>query len=611
MHKIYLVKKQIFLIAFIILPLVSFSQLDISVTSKLIPLYPSDGDTLSGCRDSVIWLKATVTDSGSPVTNAEYYWDFDDGTTISGTDKDSVTHQFTEGGGYRIKLKVIDASLQEGFKILPLKIAMSPNYSQTKVDLPEDVTGICKGSSATLIGKAYPEEWKDTIIYEVKEDPAKEINDVLPYQSNLYFDEFPEGTTYNPGDIDSIEINFEHSDMGNLQIKLTCENGSSVILKNFDATNHAYLGEPIDDEASSEAGTPYRYYWSNSSVSGTINSTTLSPVPAAAYLPEESFDNLAGCPMNGNWTLDITDNQNTDNGFIFNWTIIFKENIRPEKWTFKDTLLISKEINGVIYGTYWEGLNVGLPPIFWDNDTIKGNTSASPDVYGPNGYKFHVINNFGCPQDTQVVLKVEEATATATPQNGEAKLDVTFENTTSWATEKEWDFGDKSPVELRIDEDTISHKYLEKGTYEVVMKVSDDNTCTDYDTLTVEVSVEPSKLENVPNVFTPNGDGINDVWKFSEESLKGMKEFHLTIYNRWGQKVWETENQDEAINTGWDGKNFLGITCSPGIYYYVIKALGKDGIEYKGDRGGKKNEQTPVDENRIITGTKGTIHLFR
>ncbi len=556
-------------------------------------------------------FKATVTDGGSPVTNAEYYWDFDDGTTTSGTDKDSVTHQFTEGGGYRIKLKVVDASLQEGFKILPLKIAVPPNYSQTKVDLPEDQRGICKGSSANLIGKAYSEEWKDTIIYEVKENPAKEINDVLPYQSSLYFDEFSEGATYNIGDIDSIGINLEHSDMGNLQIKLTCENGSSVILKDFDAANYAYLGEPIDDEASSEAGTPYQYYWSNSSVSGIINSTTLSPIPAAAYLPEESFDNFAGCSMNGNWTLDITDNQNTDNGFVFSWVIVFKENIKPAKWTFKDTLLISKEINGVIYGTYWEGLNVGLPPIFQDNDTIKGNTSASPDIYGPNGYKFHVINNFGCPQDTQIILKVEEATATASPQNGEAKLDVTFENTTSWATEKEWDFGDKSPVELRTDEDTISHKYLEKGTYEVVMKVSDDNACTDYDTLTIEVSVEPSKLENVPNVFTPNGDGINDVWKFSEENLKGMEEFHITIYNRWGQKVWETKSQDEAINEGWDGKNIFGITCSPGVYYYVIKALGKDGIEYKGDRGGKKNEQTSVDENRIITGTKGTIHLFR
>ena len=609
MHKIITVKK-IFLFFLLTIPSIAFSQLNISITSNLIPLYPSDGDTLSACRDSVIMFKATVTDGGSPVTNAEYYWDFDDGTTTFGTDKDSVTHQFTDGGGYRVKLKVVDASMQEGFKTAPLKVAVAPDYSKTKVDLPEDITGICKGSSANLIGKAFPTEWKDTIIYEIKEDPALEVSDIKPYQSSLTFDEFPEGTLYNPGDIDSIGINFEHSDMGNLQIKLTCENGTSVILKNYDTGNHAYLGEPIDDETSSEAGIPYQYYWSNASTSGIINATTLSPIPASSYLPEQSFDNFSGCPMNGNWTIDITDNQNTDNGFIFNWTIVFKENIRPEKWTFKDTLLQYKEINNIIYGTYWEGKNVGGTTILADGDTIEGNASASPDVYGGHGYKFHVINNFGCPQDTTIILTVEEASATATPEGGEAKLDVKFENTTSWASEKEWDFGDKNPTELIIEEDTISHKYIEKGIYDAILTATDNNGCIDYDTLTIEVTVEPSALTNVPNVFTPNGDDINDVWKFSEENLKGMKEFHLTIYNRWGEKVYETSNQDEAINKGWDGKNLLGLTCSPGTYYYVIKALGKDGKEYKGDRGSKKKNKIP-DENTITTGAKGTIHLFR
>ncbi len=600
--------KKVFIIFLILLPFSVFSQLNISISSKLVPLYPTDGDTLSGCRDSVYWFKATVTDGGSSVTNAEYYWDFDDGATTSGTDKDSVAHQFSGGGGYRIKLKVVDASLNEGFKILPLKIAMPPNYSKTKVDLPEDQTGICKGSSANLIGKAYPVEWKDSIIYEVKEDPAKEISDILPYQSTISFDEFPEGTIYNIGDIDSVGINFEHSDMGNLQIKLSCENGTSVILKNFDATNHAYLGEPIDDEASSEAGTPYQYYWSNASVSGVINSTTLSPIPENAYLPEESFDNFAGCPMNGTWTLDITDNQNTDNGFVFSWVIKFKKDILPENWTFKDTLLQSKTINGTLYGTYWEGKNASLTQIMSLGDTISGNATAAPEIYGNNGYKFHIINNFGCPQDTSITLTVEEASATANPENGVAKLNVAFENTTSWAVEKEWNFGDKSPTELIIEEDTISHKYLEKGNYKAVLTATNKNGCIDYDTLTIDVSVEPSKIES-PNVFTPNGDGINDVYKFSEESLKGMKEFHLTIYNRWGEKMYETKSQEDAINVGWDGKNMIGITASPGVYYYVIYAKGKDGITYQGDRGGKKNKKPA--ENTVTTASKGTIRLFR
>ena len=198
------------------------------------------------------------------------------------------------------------------------------------------------------------------------------------------------------------------------------------------------------------------------------------------------------------------------------------------------------------------------------------------------------------------------------PEGGEAKLDVKFENTTSWASEKEWDFGDKSPAELIIEEDTVSHKYLEKGTYSAILTVTDDKGCFDTDTILIEVLVEPSKLENVPNVFTPNGDGINDFFKFSEENLKGMKEFHMTIYNRWGQKVYETYNT-EAEEISWDGKNKLGFTVSPGVYYYVITAEGKDDKIYKGDRGSKKDKQqtTTPDENTISTGAKGIIHVFR
>ncbi len=594
-----------------LIPVFVFSQLNINITSNLIPLYPSDGDTLSGCRDSVIIFKAVVIDTGTglPVTNAEYYWNFDDGTNFNGTDEDSVAHQFTNGGLYRVRLKVTDASMQEATKIKSIRIAVSPDYSKTKVDLPEDVTGICKSSSGKLLGKAFPVEWKDSIIYEVTEDPAKEISDITPYSSELFFNEFPEGTSYNPGDIDSIGIKSEHSDMGNLQIKLSCENGTSVILKDFDASNHAYLGEPIDVESSSDPGTPYMYYWSDSSSSGTINSTTLSPVPATAYLPEQSFDNFSGCPMNGTWTLDITDNQNTDNGFVFSWIIKFKKDIQPKNASFKDTLLQYKEINSIIYGTYWEGKNAGGTAIFTEGDTIKGTAFASPDVYGGHAYTFHVINNFGCPQDTSIILTVEKASATANPQNGEAKLDVAFENTTSWATEKEWNFGDKSPKELYLEEDTVSHKYLEKGTYDAVLKVSDNTGCTDYDTLTIGVTVEPSKLD-VPNVFTPNDDGINDVFKFTEDGLKGMKEFHLTIYDRWGKKMYETYNPEEAVNVGWDGTNLLGIKASPGVYYYIITAEGKDGKVYKGDRGSKKKQQQ-TDENRVIEGTKGTIRLLR
>ena len=79
---------------------------------------------------------------------------------------------------------------------------------------------------------------------------------------------------------------------------------------------------------------------------------------------------------------------------------------------------------------------------------------------------------------------------------------------------------------------------------------------------------------NPPNAFSPNGDGANDTWK-----LEGFKQFtsvNVIIFNRWGQKVFEsTDPQSE-----WDGTNKKGKDLPIGTYYYVI--------DYKTDSGSKK-----------------------
>lgn len=571
----------------------SFSQYELRMLVNLSPIYISDGDTLSACRDSMLVFKAAVTNNIDTIDDAEYFWDFDNGT-LHGLNKDSVTHVYENGGGYRVKLKIVkDANVWD--TIIPIKVAIKPNYSKTKVNLPEGHEGICLGSKAPIIGKAYPEAWEDEPIYKVIETPYDYFEFDDDYTSNLIFDEFNFNATFTSGNIDSIGLKILHADMGDLQIKLSCENGNSVILKDYSPTNHLLLGDTATDEA-------FQYYWSTSA-SETMNSITTNAnniIPASAYLPNQPFINLIGCKLNGKWTIDIIDNQELDSGFVYSWNIVFQEDVLPNVWTFKDTLLQYKEINNVLYGTYWSGKNPGASSVIKIGDTIFANTNPQPEIYGNNKYTFHIINNFSCPQDTFVMLNVEQATFTATPESGEAKLDAEFENTTSWASERDWEFGDKSSKELRIDNDTITHKYLEKGDYDAILIVTDDNGCSDTDTITINVTVEPFKIENVPNMFSPSKDEINEVYKFSEENLKGIKDFELYIYNRWGQKVYETKDVEEAINTGWNGKNLLGIRCSPGIYFYVIKARPKDtDLKF-----GEKNKDEVYEE-------RGTIHLFR
>lgn len=579
-------------------PFASYSQLDIVVNTNLVPIYSSDGDTLSTCQDSMIIFKAKVTKAGVDVIGAKYSWNFDNRILPTEIDLDSVTNIYEQGGGYRVKLKVTTVT-DTGFTIIPIKIALNPNYSETKLDLPETQDGICLGSKAHLIGSAYPELWEDEPIYEKIETPRIIFDDNFPYNTNLYFDEFQLGTNYVSGNIDSIGLSIIHPNMGSLKIKLACET-DTIILKDFSATNNAMLGDTLNDVTG-------EYFWSMNASTDMNNASAIDNIiPNSHYLPTESFDNLSACKLNGNWTIEIEDNNTLDSGFIYSWNIIFEESILPSIWSFKDTLLQYKDINGILYGTHWSGVNSGASSIIKAGDTISANTNVRPDVYGNNKYVFHVVNNWSCPHDTSTFVAVEKVSFTVTPENGEAKLETDIKNTTTWASEMDWDFGDKSPTLLTVDSEPFKHEFEEKGSYDIVLIATDETGCNDTDTVTIEVTVEPFKLDNIPNMFSPNEDTVNDYYKFKKEDVKGLKEFDLTIYNRWGQRVYHTNNLDEAINTGWDGR--LPITklkASPGIYFYVIKTKPKDEDLEEAENNKPKKERENIFEKR------GTIHLFR
>jgi gliding motility-associated-like protein len=90
-------------------------------------------------------------------------------------------------------------------------------------------------------------------------------------------------------------------------------------------------------------------------------------------------------------------------------------------------------------------------------------------------------------------------------------------------------------------------------------------------TSTAEIKLEDNCLKNfgdppfklyVPQVFTPNGDGINEVFL---PQGNGILTYHIDIYNRWGANIFSSDN----INTGWDG-TFNNNIQAPGTYFYVI-----------------------------------------
>lgn len=118
-----------------------------------------------------------------------------------------------------------------------------------------------------------------------------------------------------------------------------------------------------------------------------------------------------------------------------------------------------------------------------------------------------------------------------------------------------------------------SSTFTAPGTYTVMLLTTKGN-CVDTTYNIVKVDM-PSKLE-VPNIFTPNGDGSNDVFFLKTANIG---EISAIIHDRWGNKVYETISK--TGNIAWDGKNFNGKDCAAGVYFYIITGKGNDDKEYK------------------------------
>ena len=106
--------------------------------------------------------------------------------------------------------------------------------------------------------------------------------------------------------------------------------------------------------------------------------------------------------------------------------------------------------------------------------------------------------------------------------------------------------------------------FLALFAYPVVAQTEDDGNNEDVKTSTLLM----------PNAFSPNGDGINDIYK-PKDGYQNIEEFHAYIYNRWGQKLFEWSDP----STGWDG-TYNGKPVKDGVYFCLVKAKGADGKTY-------------------------------
>ena len=97
-----------------------------------------------------------------------------------------------------------------------------------------------------------------------------------------------------------------------------------------------------------------------------------------------------------------------------------------------------------------------------------------------------------------------------------------------------------------------------------------------YDVADVNVLINEELNFFIPNLFTPNGDQTNDLFLIYGNGIN-PENFNFSIFNRWGQIVFETTNVNDMLTSGWDGTT-NGEQQPVGTYVWVMKGFQEDNV---------------------------------
>jgi len=248
--------------------------------------------------------------------------------------------------------------------------------------------------------------------------------------------------------------------------------------------------------------------------------------------------------------------------------------INPSPLVDASSLAIDTAFCGLSTGAI-SGLTVtsGTSPYTFTWYDATGNaagTGYSLSNLSAGTYYLIVTDSNGCA-DTTGNLVVPgtngvQVNLTATPLSGNAPLNVEFTATTTHSVSQY--YWDMTSTSYSTSTDTTSFLYTSAGSYDVTVTVTDNNGCTDSDTITIVVDEEI--IIEVPNVFTPNGDGSNDLFLINTTGIDYLK---VSIYDRWGVLIAVVE----GVNAGWDGRATNGMRAVDGTYYFVLDCITNQG----------------------------------
>ncbi len=218
---------------------------------------------------------------------------------------------------------------------------------------------------------------------------------------------------------------------------------------------------------------------------------------------------------------------------------------------------------------------VGANPIVFTPKNMNGLFSGEPlssNIFKPiksGTFLFtYTVSNSKCIATTTkkiIVANKPKASFTYSPDTNYVNIPVNFIPDTIGIKSFLWNFGDGSSDSIIFP----SHTFKTENIFKVWLKVTSKYGCEDSTYRDVKISNKKSFA--VPNVFSPNNDNVNDKFLIKSSSID---KYHISIYNRWGSLVYESNNIEE----GWDG-TFMQQPCSDAVYYYIANIIDTNHIE--------------------------------
>lgn len=230
------------------------------------------------------------------------------------------------------------------------------------------------------------------------------------YSSSVNFTVFPANATITSAtDILAVRLNIEHSFIGDINISLVCPTGRSTLLMpdHNGASNSAHFGLMYEPDngclpQNNPQGVGWNYCWSENPTfaqlsgycynNGNVHNQIVDSSFVARgypgqqgfvqgrkyYAPQQSFNTLIGCPLNGLWKIQICDTWGSDNGYVFGWELTLDPSKMPQDWSY----------------------DVGIDHIEWEGTNVIATSDTTAMIicnnYGAESYGFNLVDDFGC-----------------------------------------------------------------------------------------------------------------------------------------------------------------------------------------------------------------------